>query len=141
MIGGREPDLGLTKTLQAVVIAILPKYPDLDAGTRLVVEHDVAHYVARQIAAMPSFLRVPYGLALRAFNWLPLLRYGRLFRSLPPERGAQYLAWWNDSPISFMRDFVRLIRSSALLVYFDHPAVAQQLAAPSSLPPRREAHG
>jgi hypothetical protein len=141
VIGAGDPGLRLTKTLQAIVIAILPTYPQLDAGARVLVEHDVARYVARQITAMPSFLRVPYGFAMLAFDWLALLRYGRPFRSLKPERGARYVAWWNDSPVSFMRDFVRLIRSSALLVYFDHPAVAQQLAAPMSLPPRREAHG
>jgi len=136
-----EPGQGLTKTLQAVVTVILPRYPDLDPGVRVAVEQDVARYVARQIGSMPSFLRIPYRLALLAFEWLPLLFYGRPFRALPAARSARYLAWWNDAPILAMRDFVRLIRSSALLVYFDHPAVVQQLAARPSVSERREAHG
>lgn len=141
MIAVPEPGQGLTKTLQAVVGVILPRYPDLDPGVRVAVEQDVARYVARQIGSMPSFLRVPYRLALLAFDWLPLLRHGRPFRGLPPASSARYVALWNDAPVLAMRDFVRLLRSSALLAYFDHPSVVQQLAAQPSVGERREAHG
>jgi hypothetical protein len=135
------PRSGLTQTLQAVVAAILPQYPALDPAVRAAVEQEVTRYVARQIGAMPSFLRFPYRVALLTFDWLPLLRYGRPFHNLPPARSAGYLAWWNDAPILAMRDFVRLIRSSALLVYFDHPSVVQELEAQPALAQRREARG
>ena len=138
MIAVPEPGQGLTKTLQAVVTVILPRYPDLDPGVRVAVERDVARYVAAFVRGVQSEGVLA---TLLAFDWLPLLFYGRPFRALPAARSARYLAWWNDAPILAMRDFVRLIRSSALLVYFDHPAVAQQLAARPSLSERREAHG
>ena len=87
MIAVPEPGQGLTKTLQAVVTVILPRYPDLDPGVRAAVEQDVARYVARQIGSMPSFLRIPYRLALLAFDWLA----AAVLRSpVPrPARGAQ----------------------------------------------------
>jgi len=123
---------GLTATLRAVIARILPAFPTLDAADRDRVERDVTRYVAAQIRAMPSFLRLPYQLALHGFGWLPILRYGRPFRALPPAQQASYLALWSEAPISPMRDVIKLIRSSALLVYFDHVDVRRHLEAQRS---------
>ncbi len=76
---------------------------------------------------MQTYLRLPYRLAMFAFDILPLARHGRRFRSLPPAARERYLGAWNDAPVSAMRDFVKLIRSTALLVYFDHPVVREVL--------------
>lgn len=111
----------------AVVETILPSYPELPAASRIAVTRDVARYVDAQIDAMPPFLRLPYRAALSAFTWLPALRFGRSFGSLSAERRGVYLDWWTDSPIAPMRDFVKLMRSSALLVYFDHPSVRERM--------------
>ncbi len=115
--------------LRDIVILIIPAYPDLDAATRATVENDVTRYVASQIQQMPRFLRLPYKLAVVTFNWLALWRYARPFRRLPAELQSTYLALWSDAPLGAFRDFVKLIRSSALLVYFDHPLVLQRLEA------------
>lgn len=112
-----------------VVRLILPEYPPLDSSVREEVSVDVTSYVASQIRSMPSFLAHPYRLALLAFDLLPLLRYGRTFHSLPYGRKHAYLAGWSDAPIGVMRDFVKLIRSCALLAYFDHPRVGAELEA------------
>jgi hypothetical protein len=120
---------GLTTTLRIIVELILPAYPPLDAPTCTTVHEHVTRYVASQIQSMPGFLRLPYKLAFVVFDWLPLLRYGRPFRRLPGATQTAYLALWNDGPIAPMRDFVKLIRSSALLVYFDHPLVMEKLEA------------
>ncbi|MBI3781862.1 MAG: hypothetical protein HY270_00520 [Deltaproteobacteria bacterium] len=136
------PDLAptLRHVLGDVIERIVPSYPVMDADTQRTVHADVTRYVASQIAGMPGFLRLPYFLALFGFNWLSVLRNGRPFRSLPVDRQASYLALWNDAPIGPMRDFVKLIRSSALLVYFDHPLVMRQLEAERRLPvPSRDA--
>ena len=124
----------LQRVLADVIERILPDYPLMDAATQRSVHVDVTRYVASQIAGMPGFLRLPYLLALLAFNWLALLRHGRPFRGLSIERQASYLALWNDAPIGPMRDFVKLIRSSALLVYFDHPLVLAQLESERRAP-------
>ena len=118
--------------LRGIVTVILPPYPDLDAATRRTVEQDVTSYVARQIHSMPSFLRLPYRLALFAFAWLPLFRYGHWFGSLPPDRRVSYLASWNDARFAPMRDFVKLIRSIALLAYFDHSLTRARLDDPAT---------
>lgn len=117
----------LTVILREVVTVILPADPELEGPARAAVERDVTRYVAGQIRSMPGFLRLPYQLALLGFDSLPLLRYGRRFRALPPAKRESYLALWNAAPISPMRDFVKLVRSTALLVFFDHPLVLQRL--------------
>jgi len=118
-----------TAVLSDIVTLILPPYPPLDAATAAAVGQDVTRYVATQIQSMPGFLRLPYKLALFAFDWLALLRHLRTFRRLRPEAQQTYLALWSDGPLGPMRDFVKLIRSSSLLVYFDHPLVMQRLEA------------
>jgi hypothetical protein len=110
-----------------IINVLLPGYPVLDTAGRAAVEGDVTRYVASQIESMPGFLRLPYKLALFGFELLPLLRRGKRFGRLRDADRARYLAFWNDAPLAPMRDFVKLIRSSALLVYFDHPAVMQCL--------------
>lgn len=119
-------------TIRSIVHVILPAYPALDAPTRSAVEADVAGYVAGQVSAMPGFLRLPYLLALVAFETVPVLRYGRPFRWLPGAAAAACLAWWDGAPIGAMRDVVKVIRSTALLAYFDHPAVTARLEAERS---------
>jgi hypothetical protein len=125
----RAPLGGGVGIVGEIVRVILPAYPALDARTRAAVEMYVAHYVAAQVGAMPAFLRAPYRAALLGFDWLPLLRYGRRFRSLPAAARAAYLAWWDHAPVSAMRDVIKVIRSTALLVYFDNPSVLERLEA------------
>ena len=116
-----------TSPLREIVSTILPLYPPLDADQRLRIEGAVAAYVAGQIAAMPTFLRLPYRAALTAFDLACVARYGRSFRSLGSEQRESYVAAWNTAPVAPMRDFLKLIRSTSLLVYFDHPTVRERL--------------
>jgi hypothetical protein len=123
----------LSRRQTAVVSAILrvlePEYPELDEVERASAHGDVTRYVAAQIQGMPTHLRLPYKLALLAFDCLPLLRHLHRFVSLPAASQRDYLALWTDSPIGPMRDFVKLIRSSGLLVYYDHPLLTRRLVA------------
>jgi hypothetical protein len=120
---------GQLRVLAAIVRRITPDYPLMDTTVRAGVQADVSRYVASQIQGMPGFLRVPYKLALFGFAWLPLLRYARPFGRLPADAQLACLALWSDGPLASMRDFVKLIRSSALFVYFDHPLVIERLEA------------
>ncbi len=116
-----------TTTVRDIVATLLPSYPELEGRDRQVVERAVSDYVAAQIDAMPSFLRLPYRLALLAFEVMPAPRYGRPFGRLRPALRESYLASWSRAPVPPMRDFVKLIRSTALLVFFDHPLVRARL--------------
>ena len=52
---------------------------------------------------------------------------------LDPEQSRRYLAAWDRAPIGLCRDFVKLLRSCALLAYLDHPLVTRQLEASAGL--------
>jgi hypothetical protein len=126
-------------TLQGIVATLMPDFPELCAEDRRAIAGDVTHYVAAQIEAMPAFLRIPYRVALLAFELLPVVRYGRPFGRLHPKARDAYLAWWSDAPGAAMRDSVKLIRSTSLLVFFDHPLVRTQLDRQRRADSRRDA--
>ena len=133
-----ELSAGRKRTISHIVRLLLPAYPELDAATKSRVHADASAFVISQIGAMPSFLRLPYKLAITGFELLPLARRGRRFHALAEEHQRSYLAFWSAAKIGAMRDFVKLIRSCALLAYFDHPSVAGRLpeteAATTSAP-------
>ena len=114
-------------TVAAIVACLLPEEPIVDASTRVAVVGDVVAFVASEIAALPEFLRIPYECALVAFELLPVVRWGRLFTALDPERRAAWVDLWSNAKIGAAKNFVKLIRGCALLAYYDHPALAAPL--------------
>jgi hypothetical protein len=123
----------LSSTRRRVVAEIvrltLPAYPELDEQARARVHADVTGFVVSQIEGLPSFLHLPYRLGITTFHLLSLLRYGRRFASLPDAARESYLSFWSDGVMGPTRDFIKLIRSCALLAYFDHPGVRRRLLA------------
>jgi hypothetical protein len=122
-----------TNVVHRLVQLLVPAYPALDGAVRAGIEDDVTAFVAGQIRSMPSFLRIPYRLAVVAFDWLAVLRHGRPFVALHSEPATAYLSLWSSSRLGPTRDFVKLIRSCALFAYFDHPQVrgALDMAPPA----------
>lgn len=114
-------------TVVDIVECVLPGFPRLDPGTKSAVLADVGTFVTRQVAAIPDFLRYPYRLALAAFEWLPVFRWGLRFGRLDDTRRRMYLDIWATAPVGAMRNFVKLIRSCALLAFYDHPSVQAPL--------------
>ena len=110
-----------------MVQLIVPSYPDLGESERSQVHVAVTDFVASQIDGLPVHLGVPYRWALTAFEWLGVLRFGTRFSDLDPSAQEAYLKLWSEFPIGPPRDFVKLIRSCALLAYFDHPLVVARL--------------
>ena len=113
----------------ALVESLLPSGPVLAVEDRAGVAADVARVVASQIAAMPTFLRLPYRGALLAFDLLPALRHGRSFRGLEAAERAAWVRRWDERGVGPMRAFVKLVRSCTLFAWYDHPRVAAALAA------------
>lgn len=107
--------------------SMYPKEPLLTPEEKAQVEEEVVSYLAGQILAMPSYLKMPYGLALHIFNYLSCLGFGLPFTAIDQEKQATYVRFWSRSPIGLMRDFIKLIRSCVLLSYLDHPLVLQEL--------------
>lgn len=118
-----------------IVGLVLPERPSLSAPERARVRSAVTGFVASQIEALPTFMALPYRVALLAFQLLPTLRYGRRFDGLNEASQAAYLALWSEGPVAPARDFIKLIRSCALLAYFDHPDVRSQLPMPGGTLP------
>lgn len=125
--------VGLTRReheiLAAATAVLVPVMPPLAGEARTRVERDVTAFLVAQIAAMPTLLQLPYRGALAAFDLLPLVRYSRLFRRLDGTAGAAWLAAWTARGGLPARNFVKLLRSCALLAYFDHPLVVAALAS------------
>ena len=115
------------KLLVCMARALYPKEPLLTPEEKAQVEEEVVSYLAGQILAMPSYLKVPYAFALHGFNYLACLRYALPFTLIGAERQGRYVRFWSRSPIGLMRDFIKLIRSVVLLSYLDHPLVLQEL--------------
>lgn len=117
----------LASTLHDVVAVVLPQDPALDPGTRRAVENEISRYLADQLRALPAYLRAPFQATLAVFALAPIVRWARPFGRLPSAARAHYVARWDHAPFAPLRDFIKLIRSTALLVYFDHPSVREQL--------------
>lgn len=115
--------------LAALTTTLLPPWPALPDALRGEVEADVVDYVRRQIRRMPLFLRAPWTAVLLVFAAGAMLRYGRPFASLSSARRRAWVRLWAESPVVPMRDFVRMVRSCALLAWFDHPVVSDALSA------------
>jgi hypothetical protein len=113
----------------AIVTCLAPSFPVIDAPTHERVLADTSRFVDSQIGALPDFLRFPYRVALTGFEWLPLLRWGRRFTALDDARQGAYVDFWSEAKLGVMRNFVKLIRSCALLAYYDHPALQEPLNA------------
>ncbi len=113
--------------LAAIISVLLPKDPYLSAEEKAEVERAVVDFVSAQIAGMATYMRVPYGMAMMGFNWMALRPYGRSFVHLDPVKQRDYLGMWIHSTLGVKRDFIKLIRSCALLCFYDHPVVLKHL--------------
>jgi hypothetical protein len=111
------------RVLAGIVDTLLPSAPALQPEARTRVAAAATRFVVVEVESIPTFLRLPYLLAIVGFQLVSLLRYGLPFTRLSAEKQRAYVALWTDSPIGVMRDFLKLIRGCSLLAYFDHPEV------------------
>jgi len=81
--------------------------------------------------AMPWENQLGVRLALGAFEWLALLRYGRPFSALAPERRDAYLHAWTDSRVSLFRLGARLLLTVVKPCHMSRRAVARDLEYPA----------
>lgn len=132
---------GRRRTIAALVELLLPEFPPLAGQTGRQAREEVTRFVLAQIEGMPRFLGAPYGWCLSAFALLPLLRHGRAFSRLERSKQRAWLHRWDESPLPPMRDFVRVIRGTALLAWFDAAPVRAALESERDPTFRRRPHG
>jgi hypothetical protein len=122
----------MQRLLLCVAEPILPVRPVLDPAERNRVGLDLAEFLTLQTSALPRHLWLLFRTGLFAFQWLPVLRYGRPYTALKPEQRRLLVANWSTSRLSPKRDLLKLIRSCTLFYYLDHPLVSARLEQESA---------
>ena len=104
----------LRPVLHAIAEAVVPATGALDEGGWVALERTVANAVALRPPRLQRQLR----LFIRAVEWLPLLRYGRPFTRLDPERRHRFLTALQDSPLLLVRRGFWGLRTLILMGYY-----------------------
>lgn len=88
------------------------------------------------LADRPARDRRLLGVFLKALELLPVLRYGRRFSALAPEKRTRFLASLESSPIAGLRQGFYGVKTFALLGYYGSAATWAELGYPG---PRKDA--
>jgi hypothetical protein len=76
---------------------------------------------------LPRKFQVLFAIAMFGFNILVFLRYFRLFSLLKTATRTEIFNFWAYGKIAITRKLFKLVRSTALLAFYEHPAVAEAL--------------
>ncbi len=90
----------------------------------------VAEKVGLTLASVGVEGRFGVKLALHAFEWLALLRHGRPFTRLDPERQGRFLHSWTESRLLILRLAARLLLTIIKPVHLSQRAVKVRLGLP-----------
>lgn len=97
--------------------------PNEDALTQTTEE------VYARVRNMPRFLLFPIILLTIVFDAWGILRTGRFFRRQNASQQDRQIASWQNSPLGFCRDFIKLYLKTTIFVYYSLPAVTESLGA------------
>ncbi len=93
---------------------VVPETADLDeeawARFRAIVEE--------ALGARPPAVRRQFGALLGILRWLPLLRYGRPFEGLAPERQDAALGWFQEAPLRPLRQGFWGLKALVFMGYY-----------------------
>lgn len=120
-------EASIDPVLALVVCSILPEEPQLSSAEKNKAQNEVISFVNNQIVSLPSYLKVPFKFILFVFNSFALILFGNIFININREKQTKYLNIWANSSIKPMRDFIKLIRSCALLQYYDSQHVLPKM--------------
>ena len=105
----------------ALTEALVPQAPGGDASHDEAVDRS-ARFVQGQIAALPAPLWIALQAGLLGFRVLVRLRYLKSYCALPADLRRRVAAWWAYGPHRLTRTMFRLLRSTALLAYYEEVA-------------------
>lgn len=104
--------------LRAIGVTIVPESAELDEREWLALET----IMRGALEPRPRALQRQFILLVRAIEWLALLRYGRRFTALDPERRRRFLVRLQDAPLLLMRRGIWGLRTLLLMGYYGRPA-------------------
>ncbi|MGH0028749.1 MAG: lysylphosphatidylglycerol synthase transmembrane domain-containing protein [Myxococcota bacterium] len=100
----------------ALTAALVPA-PESDEQAAAAVR--TAGFVQGQVNALPMLLWLALELGLVGFRVLVRLRYLRSYCALPAETQRRVAAWWAYGPHRLTRTMFRVLRSTAMLAYYE----------------------
>ena len=112
--------------IYSLVEAAVPIDSVVLSDQRVVISY-TASFIQGEIKSLPKKFQILLKIGMAGFGALVRLRYFQSFIHLPlPTRVAIFNAWAYGS-VSVTRQLFKLIRSTALLAFFEHPAVVTVL--------------
>jgi hypothetical protein len=87
----------------------------------------VADFIQGEIRNLSKKIQVLFSIGMFGFGTLVWLRYLRTFSQLPLTRRISIYNGWAYGKIPVTRQLFKLVRSTALLAFFEHPAVMDAL--------------
>ena len=87
----------------------------------------VADFIQREIKNLPQKFQLLFSIGMFCFNMLVWLRYFRSFSLLSLPLRVKIFNSWAYGKLALPRQLFRLVRSTALLAFFEHPSVIDVL--------------
>lgn len=108
---------------RALASTIEPRAAGLDEAGWLELESIIDEYLSRRPAGLRRQLRS----FIRGLEVLPLVRYGRHFTALDPERRLRFLRAVQDSPVLLVRRGFWGLRTMVYLGYYSRAGAAAEI--------------
>lgn len=93
-----------------------------------------ATFVDGQIAALSTKLQFMFACGMSGFRFVTRLRYLRGYCDVPLAARQRWTLKWAEGRIALLRQLFKPVRATALLAYYDHPAVSRRLLAEGTIP-------
>jgi hypothetical protein len=87
----------------------------------------VADFIQKEIRNLPQKFQLLFSIGMFCFNMLVWLRYFRSFSLLSLPLRVKIFNRWAYGKLALPRQLFRLVRSTALLAFFEHPSVIDVL--------------
>lgn len=115
------------RTMMAMVDALLPMEPGIDAEERRRIVAAASTVIEARVGGLPAVFRLGIHLLLRVFEMLALIFLFGRFSQATQEKRRRFLDRAETWHALHLDDLIRLVRSLALLVYYDDHAVRRQI--------------
>lgn len=129
VVADRPPeDARFGALLRSLVDAFIP-WPrmTIEPAGRAAVLDSTTQFVVGQIRALPVRLRVLFSIGMIGFRIVVRATTGRGFCDLDLERRQRIVRAWAFGPVAPARQLLRVVRSTALLAFWESPAARTAL--------------